>query len=70
MTSSHRIKVEIACPACGSSGTIIVVEDAGPPFDDEPRRSYENNSDKFRVSGGTPPTIRCVACGTNFQGRF
>jgi len=63
MTANHRIRLEITCPACGASGVIRVVEDAGPPFDEAPRRAYESDPDKFQVTPGSPPTVKCGACG-------
>ena len=71
MVISHRFSFEAACPACGVSGAIKVMEDAGPPFTDMPRRAYICETGKFQVSAGTsPPTIRCVACGEKFESPF
>jgi hypothetical protein len=68
MSASHRLRFEIPCPACGSSGVIWVIEDANPPFTDTPRRSYKADEDKFIVTVGDPPAIECRACGGQFPG--
>ncbi len=67
MAATHRLSIDIACPACGASGAIKVSEDAGPPFTDTPRRTYSTNAEKFvLLIEGEPPSIGCVACGARF----
>jgi hypothetical protein len=70
MVAHHRFSVEAECPDCGASGAIKVTEDAGPPFTDVPRRTFRDESQKFRVSSEAPPTIECVGCGASFPGHF
>jgi DNA-directed RNA polymerase subunit RPC12/RpoP len=64
---NHQYSFDIACPACGSKGVAAVVEDAGPPFEDAPRRTYRSPDDKFKFQSGTPPTVVCVTCGKRFR---
>jgi uncharacterized Zn finger protein len=70
VTVSHRIEFEITCPSCSTAGSITVKEDAGPPFDDDPRRRYESIPYEFRINPGRPLTITCRACGTTFPSPF
>jgi hypothetical protein len=70
MVAHHRFSVDAACPACGTSGKIKVTEDAGPPFTDIPRRTFADETQKFRVSSEAQPTIECVGCGASFPGPF
>jgi hypothetical protein len=70
MVITHRFSFDVACPGCGASGRIKVMEDAGPPFTDIPRRSYVGDAGKFAVAAGDPPTITCAACGAEFGSRM
>jgi hypothetical protein len=70
MSPSHRFSFEFACAQCGTSGVIKVMEDAGPPFTDPPRREYRAEPGKFTVEPGSPPTIRCEVCGAKLLGPF
>jgi hypothetical protein len=61
------LSIDIACPSCGASSAIKVMEDAGPPFTDTPRRTYFTDVEKFvLLIGGDAPAIACVACGARF----
>lgn len=64
MVTNHRLSFDVQCPACGATDTIIVTEDAGPPFTDEPRRTY--SASEFGIKSGNPATIACATCGANF----
>jgi hypothetical protein len=66
MVINHRFSFDVACPGCHVLGRIKVLEDAGPPFTDIPRRTYVGESEKFSVAAGDPPTVRCVSCGAEF----
>jgi hypothetical protein len=68
MFASHRVIVDVECPRCGATGTVIALEDAGPPFTDPPRRTFF--AGKFGVEPGNPATIECAACGAKFSGKF
>jgi len=65
---SHRVEYEITCPSCGASGVVRVVEDAAPPFDDLPRRTYLAEADEFLVTPGVVPMVECLGCSAMFQG--
>jgi hypothetical protein len=66
MRVSHRLRFEIACPSCGVAGIIRVIEDAGPPFDDVPRRDYRGDPGTFEITSGATPSVQCLACGAEF----
>jgi hypothetical protein len=66
----HRFGFEVACPGCGAAGTILVLEDAGPPFTDQPRRRYCSRDEKFQVIVAARAVIRCLACGKQFSSRY
>jgi hypothetical protein len=66
MRSPHHLwSFSVRCPGCDTECTVRVVEDAGPPFGDTPRRDY-TVSDGFRVTPGTPATLKCLGCGAVF----
>jgi len=68
VVAHHRYKIEIACPGCGAEGAIHVVEDAGPPFTDMPRRAYTaDNEGRFALTTAEgAPRIECLACRAVF----
>lgn len=67
VVAHHRFSVEFACPSCEALGKIKVTEDAGPPFTDRPRRTYDADPETFLLLVGEKrPVIRCVACGAAF----
>jgi hypothetical protein len=69
MVAHHRFSIEVACPSCEAPGKVEVVEDAGPPFTETPRRRYNSDAPEFAViSGSEPPEIECRACGAVFPG--
>ena len=68
MVTSHRLSFDVECPNCCAAGTILVIEEAGPPFAEPPRRTY--SAEKFVVSPGDPLTLGCMACGAKFPGKF
>jgi|GEM_PF-3816018 len=37
----HQWLIDAKCPKCGAYGKVKVFEDAGPPFQDVPRRKYQ-----------------------------
>jgi len=63
MNLNHRFLMDVSCPACGASGNIRVIEEAGPPFTETPRRAYAAETAAFQI---TLPSITCVACRTAF----
>ena len=67
MIAHHHFSIGIACPACGAGGKISVVEEAGPPFTDAPRRTYSAVGAEFELnSGGGRSRATCRACGATF----
>jgi hypothetical protein len=64
VVAHHRLSIQVACPGCGTEGAINVVEDAGPPFTDTPRRAYAaDDPGRFAlIPGGEPPGVKCLAC--------
>lgn len=65
--ASHRLSVQVTCPACAATGEMRVREDAAPPFTDEPRRTYAIDPARFTLLvGGETPQMACVACGARF----
>jgi len=66
MSVIHRLKFEIACPSCGAAGALRMTEDAGPPFDDVPRRTYTVEAGAFLVIARAATKVECETCGAKF----
>jgi hypothetical protein len=67
VVAHHRFSIQVACPSCGASGDIKVIEDGGPPFTDTPRRAYSADPDRFVLTDeGAPPAFECRACRAIF----
>jgi hypothetical protein len=68
MVTHHRFNIQVACPSCEAPGKVEVVEDAGPPFTDTPRRAYASDALEFvLIAGSEPLEIECRACGAVFR---
>jgi hypothetical protein len=70
MSANHRYTIDTTCPGCGASGAVIVLEDAGPPFTDLPRREITSADNKFDIVAQNPPTAKCAACGELVRGLY
>jgi hypothetical protein len=70
MSASHRYTIDTACPGCGATGAVIVLEDAGPPFTDVPRRKITNADTTFDIVAENPPIVKCAACGELVRGFY
>lgn len=61
----HRWSFDAQCARCETVHEVQVIEDAGPPFTDLPRRSYKPST-AFSVTEGPPVIITCLKCSNKF----
>jgi hypothetical protein len=64
MPANHRLNFDVTCPTCATRGAITLIEDAGPPFTEAPRRTFNSRDNKFVVTSEEPPAVACASCGT------
>ena len=63
MPTSHKWNLSLKCPKCGGVGGVSVVEDGGPPFTDEPRRTYAVRGN-FALKPGGADSATCLTCNS------
>ena len=64
--ASHRWLFSVHCPGCGAAGAVRVLEDAGPPFTDPPRRGYQPVGEFEIFVDQDPVLVRCEGCKAAF----